>query len=196
RELIYAPFNSTEAQDYFAAMAAASNYAWANRHMIGHWVREAWQEVVGENVHLTTVYDVSHNIGKVETHEVDGKKKQLIMHRKGATRAFGPGRPELPKKYQSVGQPVLIPGTMGTASYVLAGTKESMNVAFGTSCHGAGRRMSRAKAKKSVRGSVLREQLEHRGIIIRSDSDPGLAEEAPLAYKDVDNVVNVVHGAN
>jgi len=196
RELIYAPFKSQEAQDYFGAMAAAANYAWANRHMIGHWVREAWWEIVGKSVELTTVYDLSHNIGKVETHEVDGQKKELVMHRKGATRAFGPGRPEMPEKYRPVGQPVLIPGTMGTASYILAGTQESMDIAFGTSCHGAGRRLSRTKAKKMVRGSVLREELESRGIVIRSDSDPGLAGEAPLAYKDVDNVVDVVHGAN
>lgn len=195
RELIYAPFKSQEAQDYFGAMAAAANYAWANRHMIGHWVREVWTEVVGESAHLTTVYDVSHNIGKVEKHEVDGKMKELVMHRKGATRAFGPGRPEIPQKYRHVGQPVLIPGTMGTASYVLAGTQESMDVAFGTTCHGAGRRLSRTKAKRTVRGSQLREELEHRGIIIRSDSDPGLAGEAPIAYKDIDTVVDVVHGA-
>jgi len=195
RELIYAPFKSEEGQDYFAAMAAASNYAWANRHMIGHWVREAWQEIMGNNVELTTVYDVSHNIGKVEKHPVDGTELELVMHRKGATRAFGPGQPEIPNKYKEVGQPVLIPGTMGTSSYVLAGTQKSMDVAFGSSCHGAGRRLSRAQAKRSVRGSQLREELEERGIIIRSDSDPGLAEEAPLAYKDVDNVVNVVQGA-
>ncbi len=195
RELIYAPFKSQEAQDYFGAMAAASNYAWANRHVIGHWVREVWQEVVGESVHLTTVYDVSHNIGKVEKHEINGRTKELVMHRKGATRAFGPGRPEVPQKYRHVGQPVLIPGTMGTASYILAGTRESMDVAFGTSCHGAGRRMSRSRAKKTVWGARLREQLERQGIIIRCDSDPGLAEEAPIAYKDVDNVVDVVHGA-
>jgi tRNA-splicing ligase RtcB len=196
RELVYAPFDSKEAQDYFAAMAAASNYAWANRHMIGHSVREAWQEVIGKDVQLNTMYDVSHNIGKIETHNVDGIEKKLIMHRKGATRAFGPGRPENPAKYMSIGQPVLIPGTMGTASYVLAGTKESMDVAFGSSCHGAGRRMSRSQAKKTVRGSQLREELEQQGIIIRSDSDPGLAEEAPTAYKDVENVVDVVAGAH
>ena len=195
RELVCAPFTSSIAQDYFMAMAAASNYAWANRHLIGHWVRESWQKVVGKDAWLTTVYDVSHNIGKVEKHRIDGVEKKVVMHRKGATRAFGPGRPEVPAKYQSVGQPVLIPGTMGTASYVLTGTKESMEIAFGTSCHGAGRRMSRSKAKKMVRGSQLREDLEAEGIIIRSDSDPGLAEEAPLAYKDVDNVVNIVHGA-
>ncbi|MDP3889278.1 MAG: RtcB family protein [bacterium] len=195
RELVYAPFKSQEAQDYFKAMAAASNYAWANRHMIGHWVREAWQEEMGSDAHLTTVYDVSHNIGKVEKHMVDGVSKELIMHRKGATRAFGPGRPEVPPKYRSVGQPVLIPGTMGTASYVLVGTNESMEVAFGSSCHGAGRRMSRAQAKKEVYGKRLREELEQQGIIIRSDSDPGLAEEAPSAYKDVEEVVDAVHGA-
>ncbi len=195
RELVCAPFKTKEAQNYFAAMAAASNYAWANRHVIGHWVREAWQTVVGKDSWLATVYDVSHNIGKVEKHMIDGRKVEVVMHRKGATRAFGPGTPETPAKYRSVGQPVLIPGTMGTASYILAGTKESMDVAFGTSCHGAGRRMSRSKAKKIVRGSELRAKLERQGIVVRCDSDPGLAEEAPLAYKDVDNVVNIVHGA-
>ncbi len=195
RELIYAPFLSQEGQDYFKAMAAAANYAWANRHMIGHWVREAWQEIVGQSVKLRMVYDVSHNLGKVEKHRIDGVEKELVLHRKGATRAFGPGRPEVPAAYQNVGQPVLIPGTMGTSSYILTGTTESMEIAFGSSCHGAGRRLSRSKAKKLVRGSQLREELEHRGIIIRSDSDPGLAEEAPLAYKDVDDVVEVVHKA-
>lgn len=194
RELIYAPIQSKEAQDYFAAMAAAANYAWANRHMIGHWVRQAWQEVLGSNAHLVTVYDVSHNIGKIETHAVNGQQKKLMMHRKGATRAFGPGQPEVPSKYQAVGQPVLIPGTMGTASYVLVGTKASMGIAFGSSCHGAGRRMSRVQAKKKVHGAQLREQLEEQGIIIRSDSDPGLAEEAPIAYKNVEDVVDVVDG--
>lgn len=195
RELIYAPFKSPEGQDYFAAMAAASNYAWANRHMIGHWVRESYQEVIGSSVQLQTMYDVSHNIGKVEKHQVDGAVKELIMHRKGATRAFGPGRPENSAKYMSVGQPVLIPGTMGTASYVLAGTNASMDIAFGSSCHGAGRSMSRAQAKKTIRGSTLRQELESQGIIIRSDSDPGLAEEAPVAYKDIEEVIDVVHGA-
>ncbi len=195
RELIYAPFKSQEAQDYFGAMAAASNYAWANRHVIGHWVREAWEEIVGKDVHLTTVYDISHNIGKVEKHLVNGTKKELVMHRKGATRAFGPGSPEIPAKYRNVGQPVLIPGTMGTSSHILAGTQESMEIAFGTSCHGAGRRMSRSKARKTVWGKTLRQELENQGIIIRSDSDPGLAEEAPIAYKDVEDVVDVVHGA-
>lgn len=195
RELIYAPYQSQEGQDYFKAMAAAANYAWANRHMIGHWVREAWQEIIPGSAPLRMVYDVSHNLGKVETHTLDGKKYELVLHRKGATRAFGPGRREIPQAYRTVGQPVLIPGTMGTSSYILVGTEESMGIAFGSSCHGAGRRLSRTQAKKMVHGSELRKQLEARGIIIRSDSDPGLAEEAPLAYKDVDNVVQVVHKA-
>jgi len=195
RELVCAPFKSQEAQDYFGAMAAAANFAWANRHTIAHWTRQAWQRILGKEAWLSTVYDVSHNLGKVEKHIINGKEKEVVMHRKGATRSFGPGRPETPLKYQKFGQPVLIPGTMGTASYVLAGTTECMETAFGTCCHGAGRRMSRSKAKKMVRGSRLREELEKRGIIIRCDSDPGLAEEAPLAYKDVDNVVSVVHDA-
>jgi len=195
RELVCAPFTSSEAQDYFAAMAAAANFAWANRHTIAHWTREAWQRVLGPKALLSTVYDVSHNLGKVETHTINGVEKKVVMHRKGATRSFAPGRPETPLKYREVGQPVLIPGTMGTASYVLAGTTESMDTVFGTCCHGAGRRLSRAKAKKTVRGSKLREDLEKKGIIIRCESDPGLAEEAPIAYKDVDNVVSVVHSA-
>jgi tRNA-splicing ligase RtcB len=196
RELVYAPFESPEAQNYFKAMAAASNYAWANRHMIGHWVRTAWQKRLGSSAELSTLYDVSHNIGKVEKHRVDGIEKELIMHRKGATRAFGPGRSEIPAAYRAVGQPVLIPGTMGTASYVLAGTEQSMNVAFGSSCHGAGRKLSRMKAKVQVEISTLRAQLESLGIIIRSDSDPGLAEEAPEAYKDVEDVIAAVDGAH
>lgn len=195
RELVCAPFTAPLAQDYFGAMKAASNYAWANRHMIGHWVREAWQEVMGDSVNIETMYDVSHNIGKQETHIINGNAIDVIMHRKGATRAFGPGHPETPVAYQAVGQPVLIPGTMGTASYVLAGTEESMHVAFGSSCHGAGRRMSRAQAKREVVGATLRDQLEQMGIVIRSDSDRGLAEEAPIAYKDVEDVVSVVAGA-
>jgi len=192
RELVCAPFKSQEGQDYFAAMAAAANFAWANRHTIAHWTREAWQRILGKDAWLTTVYDVSHNLGKVEKHTINGAKKELVMHRKGATRSFGPGTPQTPLKYQPVGQPVLIPGTMGTASYVLAGTTECMETAFGSCCHGAGRRMSRSKAKKMVRGSKLRQELESRGIIIRCESDPGLAEEAPIAYKDVDNVVDIV----
>lgn len=192
RELVCAPFLSQEGHDYFAAQAAAANFAWANRHIIGHWVRETFHKVIGSDCSVATLYDVSHNIGTCETHGINGKKKSVVMHRKGATRSFGPGTPETPASYRSVGQPVLIPGTMGTASYVLVGTDESMGQAFGSCCHGAGRKLSRSQAKKTVRGSELRKQLADRGIIIRCDSDVGLAEEAPLAYKDVDSVVTVV----
>ncbi|MBI2775163.1 RtcB family protein [Candidatus Dependentiae bacterium] len=195
KELVCAPFKSPEGQEYFAAMQASANFAWANRHLIGHWVRQAWQEVLGDNAHLNLVYDVSHNMGKKEKHEVDGSMLDLLVHRKGATRSFGAERSEVPVKYRAVGQPVLIPGTMGTASYVLVGTNKGMELSFGSSCHGAGRKMSRFAAKKSVRGSALRGQLESKGIIVRCDSDVGLAEEAPSAYKDVEEVVNVVHDA-
>jgi tRNA-splicing ligase RtcB len=195
RELVCAPFKSELGQAYFAAMQAAANFAWANRHLIGHWVRKACQSVFGKDIAVELVYDVSHNMGKSERHEVDGSMMNLLVHRKGATRAFGPASEQLPVKYRPVGQPVLIPGTMGTASYVLVGTKQGMTTSFGTSCHGAGRKMSRMQAKKQVRGVSLRQQLAKQGIIIRCDSDAGLAEEAPLAYKDVEQVVGVVHDA-
>lgn len=195
RELICAPFLSPEGQDYYYAMAAAANFAWANRHMIAVWTREAFNKIV-KDVRLSTVYDVSHNIGKVETHRVNGKEKRLIMHRKGATRSFGPGRIEVPEVYRAVGQPVLIPGTMGTSSYVLAGTQAGMDVAFGSCCHGAGRSMSRTQAKQKVHGEVLRKELEQHNIIVRCDSNKGLSEEAPIAYKDVDEVVQVVERAH
>ncbi|GMU19449.1 MAG: RNA-splicing ligase RtcB [Candidatus Babeliales bacterium] len=195
RELVCAPVTSQEGHDYFAAMSAAANFAWANRHMIGHSVRTTWHNMFGARAQLRTVYDVSHNIGKRETHSINGKPKELLLHRKGATRSFGPSRSEIPSAYELAGQPVLIPGTMGTSSYVLAGTDESLEQAFGSSCHGAGRTMSRTKAKKIVHGTTLRQQLESQGIIVRCDSSAGLAEEAPLAYKDVDAVVNVIANA-
>lgn len=195
KELSCAPFNSPEGQAYYNAMAAAANFAWANRHMIGHWVREIFAKGINPSVTVRTIYDVSHNIGKKETHLVDGKQKELLVHRKGATRAFGPNNEHVPLAYRSVGHPVLIPGTMGTSSYILVGTQEGMETAFGSSCHGAGRRMSRVKAKKEVNGPTLRKQLEDRGIIIRCPSNAGLAEEAPIAYKDVDSVVQVVQEA-
>jgi tRNA-splicing ligase RtcB len=178
-ELACAPFNSKEGQQYFDAMAACANFAWANRHVIGHQVRESFSKVFGSGILVKTVYDVSHNIGKKEIHEINGKQKELIVHRKGATRSFP-------------GQPVLIPGTMGTSSYILSGTESSMEQSFGSCCHGAGRRLSRIKAKKTVRGTELRKNLEKQGIIIKCDSDPGLAEEAPSAYKDVEDVIEVV----
>lgn len=195
RELVCAPFLSPEGQNYYYAMAAAANFAWANRHMIAVRTREAFNNIV-KDVRLSTVYDVSHNIGKVEMHRINGKEKRLIMHRKGATRSFGPGRIEVPECYRAVGQPVLIPGTMGTSSYVLTGTHEGMDVAFGSCCHGAGRSMSRTQAKQQVQGDVLRKELERRNIIVRCDSNRGLSEEAPIAYKDVDDVVNVVERAH
>jgi tRNA-splicing ligase RtcB len=173
-------------------MAAAANFAWANRQAITHHVRLEWREIFGKDAPLDTFYDVCHNIAKKETHDLRGKEMRLLVHRKGATRAFGPGRKEVPEKYRAVGQPVLIPGTMGTASYVLRGTEEAMRKTFGTVCHGAGRRMSRHAAKRSVRGDELRRRLEEKGIVVRCRSNAGLAEEAPEAYKDVESVVDVV----
>ncbi len=196
RELVCAPFLSDEGQNYFKAMQAAANFAWANRHMIAHNTRQAWHKVFGTQASLTMMYDVSHNMGKQEIHRVNGKNIELLVHRKGATRSFGPSRLEIPEYYRPYGQPVLIPGTMGTASYVLAGDLQGMEVAFGSSCHGAGRKMSRMQAKKHVRGSTLRQTLEQQGIVICCDSDPGLAEEAPEAYKDVEEVVSVVQNAH
>ncbi len=200
RELACAPLNSPEGQNYFKAMAAAANFAWANRQMITHIVRKAWEKVlagkgVSGNYGLNLVYDVAHNIAKFEEHEVNGKKMKVCMHRKGATRAFGPGRPELPKVYREVGQPVLIPGSMGTASYVLVGTGQAMAESFGSTCHGSGRRMSRAEAKRRVSGATLKKELEEKRIILRCPSISGLIEEAPIAYKDIDEIVEVVDRA-
>lgn len=191
-QLACAPFLSTEGQQYFSAMKAAANFAWANRHLIGHHVREAVQHCFGQATVARTVYDVAHNIGKLENHDIDGVSKKLIVHRKGATRAFGPRNQDVPAKYQSTGQPVLIPGTMGTASYVLAGTHNAMNLTFGSACHGAGRAMSRHSAKKRQSGRAVRDSLRRIGVMVFSDSDRGLAEEAPYAYKDVHEVINVI----
>jgi tRNA-splicing ligase RtcB len=160
-------------------------------------VRQVWGDVLGKkfDTKLNLLYDVAHNIGKKETYEIEGKEVMVCMHRKGATRAFGPGNPALPLVYRKVGQPVLIPGNMGTASFILAGTKKAEEETFGSVCHGAGRRMSRAAAKRLARGSDIRDELGKQGILIRCDSMAGIAEEAPLAYKDIDDVVNVVHNA-
>ncbi len=198
RELVCAPFTSPEGQDYFAAMACAANYAWANRQALTHRVRLAMDQALAgkvKNRELQLVYDVAHNIVKREEYVIDGKPTQVIVHRKGATRAFGPGHPEIPADYRDVGQPVLVPGDMGTASYVLVGTQEAMDKTFSSSCHGAGRVLSRAAAIKKVRGQELQERLRKQGIIVRGGSWKGLAEEAPEAYKDVDRVVEVVHRA-
>jgi len=198
RELACAPFDSPEGKRYFAAMAAAANYAWANRQMMTHLARQAFERVLAGQVrdwHLTLLYDVAHNIAKVEEHTVDGERVKLCVHRKGATRAFGPGHPAVPQRYRDVGQPVLIPGSMGSASYILVGTEEAMRQTFGSTCHGAGRVKSRHAAKRGVSGQELRQKMEREGIVVRTESLSDLAEEAPEAYKDVDRVVEVVHQA-
>jgi len=198
RQLACAPVDSEEAQDYFKAMAAAANYAWTNRQMILHWVRESFEQVFredAENLGLNVVYDVAHNIAKKETHNIKGRNTEVYVHRKGATRAFGPGRKELPSDYQKIGQPVLIPGTMGTASYILHGTEIAMEETFGSTAHGAGRKMSRAGAKRNFRGEEVKKLLESQGIVIRANSMPIVAEEAPGAYKDVNQVVQTAHNA-
>jgi tRNA-splicing ligase RtcB (3'-phosphate/5'-hydroxy nucleic acid ligase) len=198
RELVCAPLSSPEGQSYLAAMRCAANYAFANRQVLAHNARKAFEQVFAgkvKNWHLQQVYDIAHNMGKIETHTIDGEEMKVCVHRKGATRAFGPGSPGLPEEYQKIGQPVLVPGSMGTASWVLVGTQASMERSFGSSCHGAGRVMSREKAKKQVRGDQLRQKLEAEGIAVRAGSMGGLAEEAPQAYKDVDVVVETVSGA-
>ncbi|MEA2008592.1 MAG: RtcB family protein [Chloroflexota bacterium] len=195
RELVCAPMDSPEGRDYLAAMRCAANYAFANRQTLTHFARQAFEQVLAgkvENWHRHPVYDVAHNIGKIETHNVNGVPTKVCVHRKGATRAFGPGAEDLPGEYRAIGQPVLVPGSMGTASWVLRGTKKSMEYSWGSSCHGAGRTMSRSQAKKNVRGEDLREELKRAGIQIRSRSMAGLAEEAPSAYKDVNAVVDTV----
>ena len=198
RELVCAPFSSPEGQSYFAAMACAANYAFANRQVLVHHIRRSFEQVLAGKVNdwdVFQVYDITHNMAKVETHEVEGERVKVCVHRKGATRAFGPGFEGLPPEYRDIGQPVLVPGSMGTASYVLVGTADSMAQTFGSTCHGAGRAMSRAQAKKQVRGEKLKGELEYRGIAVRAGSMSGLAEEAPAAYKDVNRVVEVVHRA-
>jgi tRNA-splicing ligase RtcB len=198
RELVCAPMDSPEGQAYLGAMRAAANFAFVNRQLLAHSARRAFEETFAgklRNWQLTQVYDICHNMGKIETHLVNEKFVKVCVHRKGATRAFGPGTPALPPEYQQTGQPVLVPGSMGTASWVLAGTETSMLRSWGSSCHGAGRTMSRSKAKHEIRGDDLRRELEGRGIKVRAGSMSGLAEEAPSAYKDVDQVVETVVSA-
>jgi tRNA-splicing ligase RtcB len=195
REFACVPFNSNEGQRYFSAMAASANYAWANRQMIAHFVRKAWNSILGEKASpLIVLYDVAHNIIKKEKYIIDGKETDVAVHRKGATRAFPPGHSEIPERYREFGQPVMIPGSMGTASYVLAGAKTGEEAFFST-CHGAGRTMSRHEAMRRVSGQEVVNSLESKGIIVKSWSFRGIAEEAPMAYKDVDQVVEVVHQA-
>ncbi|MCK0188891.1 RtcB family protein [Arenibacter sp. F20364] len=193
RELACVPFNSQEGENYFKAMCAAANFAWCNREIISWEVRKAWKNVFGADVApLKLMYDVAHNIAKIETHKVDGEKLKVLVHRKGATRAFGPGFEDLPKEYLSIGQPVIIPGSMGTCSYILAGTNRSEEISFGSCCHGAGRKLSRTAAKKQVNAPVLKEKLREMGIYVQAGSFKGIAEEAPIAYKDVNEVVETI----
>ena len=194
RQLACAPLDSKEAQNYLKAMYAAANYAWANRQMITHWIRESFEEVLGKSARdmdMQIIYDVAHNIAKEETHDFKGNYIKVLVHRKGATRAFGPGREEVPLKYREVGQPVLIPGTMGTASYVLHGTQTAMEETFGSTAHGAGRILSRSQAKKDYNPEDIVNNMESNGIKVKATSKNVIAEEAPGAYKDVDSVVRV-----
>ncbi len=198
RELVCAPMDSPEGQAYLGAMRAAANFAFVNRQLLAHSARRAFEETFSGKLkgwQLVQVYDLCHNIAKIETHVVDGQPLKVCVHRKGATRAFGPGAHGLPPEYRKTGQPVLVPGSMGTASWVLAGTEMSMLLSFGSSCHGAGRMMSRSKAKHEIRGEDLRRSMEQQGIQVRAGSMSGLAEEAPSAYKDVDEVVETVVSA-
>jgi tRNA-splicing ligase RtcB len=192
RELINAPINSKLGKEYFSAMSAAANFAFCNKQIITHQVRETMKRVFPE-FKAEVVYDVCHNIAKFEEYEIDGKKKMLCIHRKGATRSFGPGRTEIPKEYRKVGQPVLIPGSMGTSSYVLVGTKKAEELSFASTAHGAGRAESRSQALREMRGEDIKQELKEKGIEIATRSVKGLAEEAPQAYKDIDEVVRVSH---
>jgi len=190
RELVNAPIKSELGKKYFSAMACAANFAFANKQLITHWIRQTMKSIFPQ-FEAQVVYDVCHNIAKFENHLINGKEKEVLICRKGATRAFGPGRKELPKDYQEIGQPVIIPGSMGTASYVLIGTKKAEELSFASTAHGAGRVESRSKALRELRGEDVKKQLNEKGIEVRSGSWKGLAEEAPQVYKDIDEVVNV-----
>lgn len=198
KQLCCAPIDSREGKKYLSAMACAANFAFVNRQLITHWVRESFEQVfqLGPgDFQLEVVYDVCHNIAKLETHGVDGEMKEVCVHRKGATRAFPPGHPDIPLGYREIGQPIFIPGDMGSYSYVLVGTEKAYHETFGSTCHGAGRVMSRHKAKKAAKGRSIEKELKEQGIIVRGASRATLVEEIPEAYKDVNNVVQVVHEA-
>ncbi|MFO8050798.1 MAG: RtcB family protein [Thermoplasmatota archaeon] len=198
RQLVAAPLGSREADDYIGGMKAAANYAWANRQMITHWTRESVQNAIGDDasdLRIDMVYDVAHNIAKIEEHRIEGVKKKLCVHRKGATRAFGPDMEGIPSDYRDIGQPVLIPGNMGTASYLLVGTEEAMRKTFGSTCHGAGRVMSRSKAKKNFPSATVISELKGKGITVKAASQKVVSEEAPNAYKNVDQVIRVADGS-
>jgi Uncharacterized conserved protein len=194
RQLACAPISSPEGKAYFGAMAAAANYAWANRQLIMDTTRGVFEDLYGLGTkEMPLLYDVAHNVAKMETHHVGGERIPVCIHRKGATRAFGPGSEDIPRAYASIGQPVLIPGSMGTPSFLLRGTREAMERSFGSTCHGAGRVESRAQAKKEVSGKAVKDELEKRGILVRAPSYASIAEEAPGAYKPSQEVVRVVH---
>lgn len=198
RQLACAPIDSPEGRDYFSAMACGANFAWTNRQMILHWVRESFESVFNqkaEDIGLRVIYDVAHNIAKFEEHDVDGKRMKVCVHRKGATRAFGPGRPEVTSDYREFGQPVLIPGDMGTHSFLLLGTDDAMTQTFGSTCHGAGRVMSRRQATRMFRANEVRSQLQRKGIYVHAASMKGIVEEAPDVYKNILDVVRIANGA-
>ena len=198
RQLACAPIESPEGQAYLEAMACAANYAWANRQCIAHWVRESFSRVLGRNLEelgMQQIYDVAHNIAKMEEHEVDGRKLKVCVHRKGATRAFPAGHKDIPRRYKEIGQPVLVPGDMGRCSFVAVGTQRAMEESFGSTCHGAGRMLSRGAARRTINGRDVIRELEQRGITVRAESIPSLAEEASQAYKDIAAVMDVVHEA-
>lgn len=198
RQLACAPILSQEGKDYLAAMSCAANYAWTNRQCIAHWARESFVKVLGKSqdtLGIKQIYDVAHNIAKIEEYDINGEKSKLCVHRKGATRAFPAGHKDVPEKYQKIGQPVLIPGDMGRCSYIAVGTEKAMAETFGSTCHGAGRVQSRGAAKRSLRGIDVANELEAKGIIVRAHSMGSLSEEASQAYKDVTQVVNVTHNA-
>ena len=192
KQLACAPLGTPEAENYFGGMVCAANYAWANRHIIAHWTREVFEKYFPDGK-LDLVYDVAHNVAKIEEHDVDGVRERLYVHRKGATRAFGPSRSEVPDVYRDVGQPVLIPGSMGTASYVLCGKDRASEVTFGSACHGAGRIMSRSQAKRIFAGQDIKAALSAQGIKVKATHPAMLAEEAPQVYKPSNEVVDVVH---
>ena len=196
RELAFAPATSREAEDYFAAMSGAANFAWTNRQMIMHWAREAFERVLSrsaDQMEMELIYDVAHNIAKIEEQEIDKKRIKVFTHRKGATRAFPANRPEIPVEYRSIGQPVLIPGTMGTASYLLVGSEHSMELSFGSTAHGAGRVLSRTAAKRRFSSRSVIDTLKSKGITVRAASPHVVSEEAPGSYKDIDRVAKISH---
>jgi len=198
RQLACAPVDSPEGRDYLAAMRAAANYAWNNRQCMMHLTRQVFEKIFAsswQKLGMRLIYDVAHNIAKIETHRVKGEERTLCVHRKGATRAFGPGHPAVPEKYREIGQPVIIPGDMGRNSYLLVGTQRAMEETFGSTCHGAGRLRSRHEAKRLVDFHALMKELEAKGIVVMASGHGTVVEEAPSAYKDVNDVVSVVHNA-